>query len=216
MIWNTQPLHDRCALGHLLAAGAEPSTVDCCGGTALHSAAVGRSVPVVNVLLAAGCNPAADCSYRRASEELGYYWVGTPLHIASLGDDEGVCLTLLGHGASVDASAPMEGRRPLHYAAAVGATKALGALLRHGADPTRAETLHGQTPLHYAVSVGHVECIELLLQHGADPDARCEAGDKPTDMARVFYIPERADLMSRLLAAKGRLRRPRRVAPSEA
>src|SRR6476620_4954620 len=42
---------------HLISAGADPFKTDYHGGTALHSAATSGSAPILNVLLAAGCDP---------------------------------------------------------------------------------------------------------------------------------------------------------------
>jgi ankyrin repeat protein len=188
------------AVKRLLFAGAHPMQTDYHHGTALHSAAASGSVPILNVLLAAGCDPDAECDYKANSEELGFYWVGTPLHIAARSDHANAAGTLIGHGATVDALGMLDERRPLHYAAAYGAASALQALLRAGADPNRAEVFHGLTPLHYAASDGHVECVALLLRHGADPGKRLrETGHTPLELARDFHISERAEAVCRLL-----------------
>ncbi len=192
------------AVKHLLSAGANPLKTDYHHGTALHSAAASGSVPILNVLLAAGCDPDAECGYKANSEELGFYWVGTPLHIAARSEHANAAGTLIGHGATVDALGMLDERRPLHYAAAYGATSALAVLLRAGADPNRAEVFHGFTPLHYAASDGHVECVALLLGHGADPGRRLrETGHTPLELARDFHISERAEAVCRLLRSAG-------------
>lgn len=185
---------------YLISAGGDPFKTDYYRGTALHSAAASGSAPILNVLLAAGCDPAAECGYKANSEELGFYWVGTPLHIAALNDRAVAASTLIGHGAEVDALGMLDERRPLHYAAAMGAAGALEVLLRAGAAPNRPEAFHGQTPLHYAARGGHVDCIALLLRYGADPKAR-EGGNGSTalELATHFYIPERAETACRLL-----------------
>jgi ankyrin repeat protein len=106
---------------HLISIGADPFKTDYHGGTALHSAAASGSAPIVNVLLAAGCDPDAECGYKANCEELAFYWVGTPLHIAAAADHEAATRALIGHGATVDALGMLDERRPLHYAAAKGA-----------------------------------------------------------------------------------------------
>lgn len=185
---------------HLISVGADPFKTDCHGGTALHSAATSGSAPILNVLLAAGCDPDAECGYKANCEELGFYWVGTPLHIAAAADHDAAARALIGHGATVDALGMLDERRPLHYAAAKGAMGAVEVLLRAGADPSRPEAFHDQTPLHYAARGGHVDCITLLLRYGADPRAReRETGDTAFDLAACFYVPERAEAMRRLL-----------------
>ena len=88
---------------HLISVGADPFKTDYHGGTALHSAATSGSAPIVNVLLAAGCDPDAECGYKANCEELGFYWVGTPLHIAAAADHDAAARALIGHGATVDA-----------------------------------------------------------------------------------------------------------------
>ena len=81
-----------------------------------------------------------------------------------------------------------------------GAHNAAVVLLRAGADPSRPEAFHDQTPLHYAVRGGHVDCVALLLRYGADRSAReRETGDTALDLARHFYIPERAEALVDLL-----------------
>ena len=130
----------------LLSVGADPLKTDYYQGTALHSAAAGGSVSVVNTLLALGCDPEAECGYKANCEELGFYWVGTPLHIAALCNNDAAVRALIEHGAWVDALGMLDVRRPLHYAAAKGATASVEALLRAGADPTVAEEFTGTPP----------------------------------------------------------------------
>jgi ankyrin repeat protein len=169
-------------------------------GSALHSAAASGSVPILNVLLAAGCDPYAECNYKADSEELGFYSIGTPLHIAARCDHANAASALIGHGATVDALGLLDERRPLHYAAAYGAKRALEILLRAGADPNRAEVIHSYTPLHYAAGDGHVECVALLLRFGADPGSRLrDTGSTTIDLARGFYISEKANAVCHLL-----------------
>ena len=184
---------------HLISIGADPFKTDYHGGTALHSAAASGTAPIVNVLLAAGCDPDAECGYKANCEELGFYWIGTPLHIAAAADHDAAARALIGHGAAVDALGMLDERRPLHYAAAKGAKSAVEVLLRGGADPNRAEAFHDQTPLHYAVRGGHVDCVTLLLRHGANPIARERSGHTPLELATDFYIQEQAEEMCRLL-----------------
>ena len=184
---------------HLISAGADPFKTDYHGGTALHSAAASGSVPVVNVLLAAGCDPDAECGYKANCEELGFYWIGTPLHIAASCDHDAAARALIGHGAAVDALGMLDERRPLHYAAAKGAKGAVEVLLRAGADPSRPEAFHDQAPLHYAVRGGHVDCVEMLLRHGADPSARERSGHTALELAGSFYIQEQAEAILQLL-----------------
>jgi ankyrin repeat protein len=105
---------------HLISMGADPFKTDYYRGTALHSAAASGSAPVVNVLLAAGCHPEAECGYKAICEELGFYWIGTPLHIAAAADHDAAARALIGHGAAVDALGMLDERRPLHYARSKG------------------------------------------------------------------------------------------------
>ena len=190
---------------YLILAGADPFKTDYHGGTALHSAAADGSVAIVNVLLGAGCDPEAECGYKDNCEELGFYWIGTPLHIAARTNNDAAARALIGHGAGVDARV-MDERRPLHYAAAMGATRAVEVLLRADADPSRGEA-HGCTPLHAAAREGHVECVALLLRYGADPNARlAETGSTALELARNFWIPERAEAACQLLRSAVRSR----------
>jgi len=187
----------------LLAAGAQPDLPDYSGFTALHAAAVAGATAVANVLLSAGSDPDASSDFKAYSEQLGFYWLGTPLHLASVLGHDAFVRTLLGHGALVDPLTLLDERRPLHYASANGASQVLEALLRVGADPGRPEKFHGQTPLHYAAREGHVECVELLLRSGADPRAKLvESGFTPLDLARSYYVPETAEAICRLLRSR--------------
>jgi hypothetical protein len=74
----------------------------------------------VNVLLAAGCDPEPECGYKAICEALGFYWIGTPLHIAAAADHDAAARALIGHGAAVDALGMLDERRPLHYARSKG------------------------------------------------------------------------------------------------
>ena len=173
-------------------------------GTALHSAASNGSAQILNILLAAGCHPDAECGYKANCEELGFYWVGTPLHVTSVCNHARAARVLIGHGATVDALGMLDERRPLHYAAAMGAAGTLEVLLRAGADPNRPEAFQGFTPLHYAASGAHVECVTLLLRFGSDPRKRLtETGHTPIELARDFYILERAEKVCHLLRNSG-------------
>lgn len=187
----------------LLEAGAHPDLTDYSGFTALHAAAVAGATVVANVLLSAGADPDASSDFKAISDQLGFYWIGTPLHLASVLGHETFVRTLLGHGALVDPLTPVDERRPLHYASANGASQVIETLLRAGADPNRPEKFHWQTPLHYAAREGHVECVELLLRSGADPRARTrETGFTPLDLARSYHVPETAEAVCRLLRTR--------------
>jgi len=66
-------------------------------------------------------------------------------------------------------AADVSGLTALHYAAALGKSKAADALILDGAD-VDARDIHGITPLHLAAAGGHTAIVTLLVGAGADPD----------------------------------------------
>jgi ankyrin repeat protein len=94
----------------------------------------------------------------------------TALHYAAECIKDAVIVDLLlKAGAAIDAK-DIEGRTPLHGAAAAGNDKCVDMLLKGGADKN-AEDRDSCTPLPSAVFAGDSRCVELLLNAGAYKDA---------------------------------------------
>ena len=160
------------------------------GCPALHLAAKGGSVAVVESLLAAGAQPdlrggetectafdlAADGGCVDTVTALAHHGANvnatnkdgrTALHVATC-NIVAVIDALIEAGADVDA-----GKREtsLHVATGLGLSEAAAALLRHGADTDKAS--YGDSALHIAASKNSSAAIvEALLAAGAKPNLR--------------------------------------------
>ncbi len=119
------------------------------GDTALHLAAAGYSIKIVELLLASGADPNAATNHRKS----------TPLHYATDGFITGpawdpakqVRTIRLLVEAGADIHAPdKNGATPLHRAVRTRSVAAVQYLLDAGADPT-IKNKPGSTPFHLAV-----------------------------------------------------------------
>jgi ankyrin repeat protein len=129
-----------------LARGLDPNEKDGRGIGALHWAARGGSVDVIEVLVAAG----ADVDLR---DRDGDGW--TPLLHAVHKRQPAAVLTLLEAGAAPDLARD-GGMTALIMAAGYGDAEIVAALLDHGADP-RAQTSGGLTALWTASGGGAID-----------------------------------------------------------
>jgi ankyrin repeat protein len=91
----------------------------------------------------------------------------TPLMAAAYAGRTDLIVSLVEHGATIDASNP-DGIAAIHEAAGQGCVRAVDTLVRLGAD-LEAETRLGHTPLMVAAAWGECDVINLLLTLGADP-----------------------------------------------
>lgn len=178
----------------LLQGGADATLADVTGWGALHAAVVGECPKLINLLMHAGAKTAADSTRRSFDEELGWFFVNTPLHLAALRKSKSTTLALLEGGGDVSACWT-DRRTPLIYAAARGSTEVVELLCAHGADPTLREHRyeHGYfldlTPLHYAARNGHRETAEVLIRLGAEPRARdSHSGLTAAEMATEYDV----------------------------
>lgn len=177
------PLLFAAELGHsavvkvLLELGAQADLHDNSQWGALHAAVVGGPADLIEVLTRAGAEINLQCWRRSFDEELGWFFVNTPLHLAALRNDADAAEVLISCGANI-AACWVDRRTPLFYAAARGATAVVELLCASGADPNAREHRHAHgffidmTPLHYAARNGHRDTVEALLRHGAEPKAR--------------------------------------------
>ncbi|MCA9126647.1 MAG: ankyrin repeat domain-containing protein [Planctomycetales bacterium] len=101
----------------LLSANADPHIRSEQSWTALHAAAVGGNLAVVENLLSMKVDHSVMSYGRHFDEELGWYFFNTPMHAAAANGKSDIVACLLKHGAS-----PLEcwidKRTPIFYAAA--------------------------------------------------------------------------------------------------
>lgn len=95
----------------------------------------------------------------------------TPLHMAAINPNTEVLKQLL---ASLDYEtnhADMNGRLPIHFAAASESPENLKLLIKHGSNPKAADK-HGIIPLHLAAKYGRAENIKWLLYHSTSEEEK--------------------------------------------
>ena len=127
------------------------------GQTALHRAAWGGSVVVVELL-----NDKINADIKDKDGN-------TALHIAAEMGFEPVVELLI--NKSNCKAKNCNNVTPLHYAAGSGQQRDIELLLKKGAD-LKAEDRYGWLPLHYAAESGQRRVVELLLNTGADVNAK--------------------------------------------
>ena len=183
---------DVAAVRSLLNEGADPNAAQGDGLSALHLAAQGGNLEIVEVLLTAGAEIGAKT-------RIGDY---TPLHLASWGAHASAVSVLIEAGADPGAVSTTSGVTPLHLAAkATNGESTVRALLEHGAPVDALESAFGQTPLMFAASHGRTAAVRELLSHGADPTISTEV----VDVRKRTVIDKEAQ--SRLQEAATEIRR---------
>jgi uncharacterized protein len=148
---------DVAGVAALLDRGADVTSAQGDGMTALHWAAERGHADMAAQLLARGAN--VDATTR-----LGAY---TPLHLAARRGHAPVVDRLLAAKAAADAVAST-GVTPLHLASASGSRAVVEALLAAGASVNAREPQWGQTPLMFAAASGRTEVVRSLVAKGAD------------------------------------------------
>ena len=147
---------------HVDVNAAEPD-----GSTALHWAAQQDSLPLAELLIAAG----ADV---KAATRHGI----TPLALACTNGDAALIERLLKAGVDPNSATP-EGETALMRAALTGKVDAVKVLLAHGANVNAVESWKGQTSLMWAASEGNAAAATMLIEFGADVKARSKSGFTP-------------------------------------
>ncbi|KAJ7303983.1 hypothetical protein JRQ81_011499 [Phrynocephalus forsythii] len=159
----------------LLSHGALPMVLDRNGQTALHLACEHSTLHCLQELLD-GCPSLLDLEARNF-EGL------TPLHVAVGTCSREVVLTLLEHGADVDAVDIKSGRSPLLHAVENNNLTMVELLLQHGAN-VNAQSYGGNTALHAASGRGLLDMLRLLVRNGADGSLKNYHNDTPLMVAK--------------------------------
>jgi hypothetical protein len=171
------------------------------GDTALHAAAAGHRVQIVELLLAAGADPNA-AGNRRRSQPLHYAADGNPQSAAGFPKRQVEAIRLLlKAGAEIDAP-DANGATALHRAVRTRCAAAVKTLLDAGADPT-IKNKPGSTPFHLAVQntgrggsgaeqakAAQREIIQLFLDRGLKPSLQDARGRSVFDWVRSAWIRE--------------------------
>ena len=176
----------------LLERNADVSRFDSTRWTPLHATVAASDHAMMERLLTVGINTEVLCLRRGCDEELGWFFVNSPLHLAALRSDVVAATLLLDARASIS-SCWIDGRTPLIYAAARGSTDVVELLCARGADPNQREHRHeyayflDMAPLHYAARNRHRDTFEALIRLGAEPRAvESHSGQTAADMRIEF------------------------------
>ncbi len=166
-----------------LARGAEPSSRNGQGKTALVMAAEKGQVDLALTMIEAG----TDVNLATVERV-------TPLMTASYVGTAVVVQGLLKKGARWEPVDRM-GKPAALYAAGQGQLDALRLLLEAGA-PVNGAYENQLTALMWAAGQGHLDVTQLLLARGADRSARDDRGLTARDMALQAGYPEIAELLA--------------------
>lgn len=162
---------DEARVRALVAAGASLGARSAVlGYTALHIAAVKRSVALTRLLLELGADPNVLAD-RNACTLIAAVVYRAPIEVLDL---------LAEHGAVASPNA--DGFGLLHAIAETDHAEYLAWGLANGQD-LEARTRHGHTPLQVAAALGHVAALRALLAAGADRAAKDPEGRTARDLA---------------------------------
>jgi ankyrin repeat protein len=204
----------------LLAAGADPNSLDPLGGTPLLTACWLGQTSIVSLLLAHGAN--VNAVHREAAASALEYAVlkGRPdivelllaaganvgtryrggqtvLHLAAARASVPVLNQLLSAKADLAATDDL-GNMPLDEAVLHGRVEAVRSLLDHGASLNHVHPADGRGALHEACVRGYADIAELLISKGADPGMRDRSGQTPLDVALAYKNPGVVALLLKL------------------
>ena len=183
---NAAEQHDVDKLTTLIAQGADPTTAQVDGMTALHWAAYHDDLETARKLIDAGAKA-------NAANRYGI----TPLALACTNGNGDLVKLLLKHGADANTT-QRGGETVLMIASRTGRLDAVNALLAGGAE-VDARQRGGQTALMWAAAEGHMEVVDALIEAGADYTTPLRSGFTPFQFAvRNGHI----DVTRRLLAAE--------------
>ncbi|KAK3756744.1 hypothetical protein RRG08_018466 [Elysia crispata] len=202
------PLHWAAVLGHskivsiLLDSGADSSSSDANGATALHYAAQNNYSETVSVFLLRHLTDEPDLEGRtafmwaagtgaddviRASLSAGVdiqqedKTGGTALHAAALSGHSSTVKLLLDSGARLEVTDQAK-HTPLFRACEMGHMDVVQTLIDYGA---RVDGLDqdGRSPLHWAALGGHAYICQMLIKYGDGPNVRDHSARAPLHCA---------------------------------
>ncbi|XP_027712561.1 ankyrin repeat domain-containing protein 6 isoform X3 [Vombatus ursinus] len=171
------------------------------GRTPLHLAANKGHLPVVQILLKAGC----DLDVQDDGDQ-------TALHRATVVGNTEVIAALIQEGCALDRQ-DKDGNTALHEASWHGFSQSAKLLVKAGAN-VLAKNKVGDTALHIAAALNHKKVAKILLEAGADGTIVNNAGQTPLETARHHNNPEVALLLTKapqvLRFSRGRSLRKKR------
>ncbi|XP_072498928.1 ankyrin repeat domain-containing protein 6 isoform X11 [Notamacropus eugenii] len=171
------------------------------GRTPLHLAANKGHLPVVQILLKAGC----DLDVQDDGDQ-------TALHRATVVGNTEVIAALIQEGCALDRQ-DKDGNTALHEASWHGFSQSAKLLVKAGAN-VLAKNKAGDTALHIAAALNHKKVAKILLEAGADGTIVNNAGQTPLETARHHNNPEVALLLTKapqvLRFSRGRSLRKKR------
>lgn len=174
-------------VAQLLSMTQHPDRADKTGYQPLHYACESNGLAVVQRLVEARV-PLHDVTLKGDS----------CLHIAALRSNYNISNYLLATDAvSLVNATNLNGRTPLHIAAADKKDLLAVVLIRHGADPNAAD-VQNLTPLYEAAKNGNVKLARKLIALGADVATRQKPGTETPLMASInhtFPNPEMTQLL---------------------
>ncbi|KAH0566012.1 hypothetical protein GP486_000584, partial [Trichoglossum hirsutum] len=184
----------------LLEKGADFTSVNALGHTALWEGILGGHVAVVRLLLEKGLDFVVKRGRETAVELAAlnrqkaimrllveHRYVGNVdelrLHTEALKGDGRMVEFILENGTGISGRDP-EGRTPLHWATFGDHETIVRLLLEKGADINVEDPL-GQTPLHWAALDRYGAVVRLLLEKGAEVTAADSLGQTPLHWAAL-------------------------------
>ncbi|XP_018885425.2 ankyrin repeat domain-containing protein 6 isoform X14 [Gorilla gorilla gorilla] len=171
------------------------------GRTPLHLAANKGHLPVVQILLKAGC----DLDVQDDGDQ-------TALHRATVVGNTEIIAALIHEGCALDRQ-DKDGNTALHEASWHGFSQSAKLLVKAGAN-VLAKNKAGDTALHVAAALNHKKVAKILLEAGADTTIVNNAGQTPLETARYHNNPEVALLLTKapqvLRFSRGRSLRKKR------
>ncbi|XP_041649618.1 B-cell lymphoma 3 protein homolog [Cheilinus undulatus] len=165
----------------LLSAGADPTTLDRNGQTALHLCCEYDQHDCLSVVLSSSLSSA--CLEIRNFEGL------SPLHLAVLRGRKDLAGMLLDAGADINAMDIKSGQSPVMHAVESNNADMVHFLIERGCD-VNSQSYSGNTALHSACGRGQVDTVRLLLKSGADSSLKNYHNDTPVMVAKNKKISD--------------------------
>lgn len=181
-------IHSLSCVPELIQFGADVSTTNGNGQSALHIAAMTNNVSLTRFLLER-CAPMDLQTFIHETDCDG----NTPLHCAARKNAQESMSILIKAGADVNAQSEY-GRTPLHRAAESDAVGSIAVLLKHEADIDALDDM-GNTPLHLAARIDNFHAVKYLLNYGAQSDIKNKDNKTPLNFTRDLIHSQSEDLL---------------------